>query len=200
MVDVVVIGDTRNRKQGREYAEIISTFEGVRQVHLVYDRNVGAAVNRGVLHSRTRYVVIAGGDCWFDRESFKELLKHADHRGYRFAHPGDKPLPDRGFLDSGIVYRDFLLENPMDDWPDYCEEVKFRQPEFQAGLVKPIDVTFEHRHDPSLPHMSGRTFWTRKLWFYAYRFRLAGPLVAFRRRILGLRVSEEAPNRPSSNG
>ncbi len=187
MVDVVVVGDTRSRGQGREYAESLSRFEGVRQVHLVYDRNVGAAINRGVSWSQTEYVVVAGGDCWFDQESFKKLLRHTDHRGYRFAHPDNKPLPERGFLDSGIVYREFLLQNPMDDWPDYCEEVKFRQREFQAGLVKPIDVTFEHRHDPSIAHMSARTMWTRKLWSYAYKFHLAGLVVSLRRGIQGRR-------------
>ncbi|MFI5404675.1 MAG: glycosyltransferase family 2 protein [Candidatus Gagatemarchaeaceae archaeon] len=192
-MDVVVVGDTRNRGQGRDYAELLSGFEGVRQVHLVYDRNVGAAVNRGLRRSKTPYVVIAGGDCWFDQGSFKKLLGHTDHRGYRFAHPRGLPLPTRGFLDTGIVFREFLLQNPMDTWPDYCEEVKFRQPEFQAGLVKPIDVTFEHRHDPSLPHMSSRTMWTRKLWSYAYKFHVAPPLGALRRGILGQRKAPEAP-------
>jgi glycosyltransferase involved in cell wall biosynthesis len=184
LVDVVVIGDTRNRAQGKEYAELLAGYPGVRQVHLVYDRSVGGAVNRGIRHCRTDYVVIAGGDCWFDRANFARLLEFNGHRGYRFAHADDRPMMDHGFLDTGIAYKQFLLENPMDEWPSYCEETKFAQPNYQAtGLVRPVDVVFSHRHDPGLPHMSSRTLLKRKLWSYAYKFGLAGPLSDLRRGI-----------------
>jgi len=172
-IEVVVSGDRSRRQLGESIAKAYTGYLIVDRVWLMYERNPAIAFNKGARSSQNALILFCGGDCIIDERNMTRLVEVLliSKKKVAYANPGnwkENYIPS-GFVSGMFVaFRDFVLDHPFIEWPDFCEEIPYRVL-YADEITVANQIPWEHRHDSSTIHRSNhrirqlcKVWWTIK--------------------------------------